>query len=142
MKRKRTKITSEIVDKINQLWNAGASYQAIQDELGICHRTVHRHLKKDNGKYKQKNTKLTKETKDKVIKLFKQGKINSEISFDLRISVAAVLRILRRAGLIPLQHDISIIQRCKELRKQGCTIRDISQELKLSNNDTCWYIKM
>lgn len=140
----RIKITPDIVEKIYQLWNAGSTYKVIQDELGISQMTIYRYLKKDPAKvnHTPKNAKVTQDTRNKVIELFKQGKEKSDISFDLRISVASIIRILRQAKLIPLKHDISVVQRCQELRKQGYTTRAISQELKISTNDTCFYLKM
>ena len=92
-KGKRTKITSEILEKMVGLRKRGFTYEEIAEELDISSRTIANHMRKVGLGGKGK--KVTGEVMERMRNLRKAGVCKKEIAKKLNLSYKTVLDHLK-----------------------------------------------
>jgi orotate phosphoribosyltransferase-like protein len=95
-KRKRMRITPEIIEKMVGLRKRGFTYKKISKELGVALQTVAKHIqtKKMGGRKK----KVTEEVLEEMRNLLETGLSKRRIADKLDLSYETVLRYLGEEG--------------------------------------------
>ncbi len=95
-KRKRARITPEIIEKMVELRKRGSTYGEISKELGVSFQTVAMHMqaKKLGGRKKKVTEEVLKEMRD----LRETGLSKRRIAEKLNLSYVTVSRYLKEEG--------------------------------------------
>ena len=96
-KRKRTRITPEILERMVDLRKRGLIYKEIAEKLGIALQTVAIHMHKEGLGGRRR--KVTGEVMERMRDLEKEGVSKKEIADKLNLSYGTVLRYLKREEL-------------------------------------------
>lgn len=133
MRKSRTKITDEIVERIKELVEKGNSVVEIAEELDLGTTTVRDKLKSLNLTVKSKKDLIV----SKIIELHSQGLTVQEIFLKTGKSLTTIRKYLTEKGLetntkFVKSTDIEIHNKIKELVELGKTNFEISQILNIS----------
>ena len=94
-KRRRARITPEIIEKMVGLRKRGFTYKKIAGELGIAFQTVAKHMR---GEGLGGREKVTPKVLEEMRELREAGLSKKEIADKLGLSYETVLRYLREEG--------------------------------------------